>query len=147
MTQQNPPAKVSKPIPEIDEAWAPFFEGARRGELMIGRCKDCGTWLAPGAAICAECLSESVQWAKASGKGTLFTFALMHQRYHPGFDPEIPYNVAVVELAEGPRFGTNIVGVANKDLWVGMPVEVTFERASEKVSLPKFKPAAGAAKH
>ena len=65
----------------------------------------------------------------------------MHQRYHPGFVDDLPYNVAVVELEEGPRLNTNIVGVENEDLRVGMPVEVVFEELSDEVSLPKFRPA------
>jgi uncharacterized OB-fold protein len=142
MTTQKPPAKVPRPVPETDEAWAPFFDAAKRGELMVRRCKGCGAWLGIDKTICPECLGDRVEWAKASGKGTLFTFGLMHQRYHPGFESEIPYNIAVVELAEGPRFNTNIVGCANKDLRVGMAVEVTFEKVSDKVTVPNFKPAA-----
>ena len=68
----------------------------------------------------------------------------MHQTYHPGFSGDGPYNVAVVELEEGPRLNTNIVGVANEDLKVGMPVEVIFEAASDEVSLPKFQPTSDA---
>jgi uncharacterized OB-fold protein len=132
------PAK--KPIPESDEEWQPFFDGARRGVLMIQQCTQCSTSLAPGTILCIECLSESLRWVQASGRGTLFTFGVMHQTYHPGFSREVPYNVAVVELEEGPRLNTNIVDVANEDLTVGMPVEVTFEAVSDKVSLPKFRP-------
>ena len=112
-----------KPVPESDEEWQTFFDGARRGELMIQQCTQCSTSLAPGTAVCTECLSESLNWVQASGRGTLFTFGIMHQTYHPGFAGDSPYNVAVVELEEGPRLNTNIVGVPNEDLKVGMPVE------------------------
>lgn len=120
---------------------APFFDGAKRGELVIQRCKDCRAYLAPGAILCTECLSESLEWVRASGRGTLFTFGIMHQRYHPGFFGEIPYNVAVVELEEGPRLNTNIVGVANSALTIGMRVVVTFDKLAPDVAVPKFKPA------
>ena len=130
-----------KPVPEPDEISRPFFEGTLRGELMLQRCADCGTFLALGSRLCTQCLGERLEWTPVSGRGTLFTFGIMHQRYHPGFAAETPYNVAVVELAEGPRLQTNIVGVKNEDLRVGMPVTVTFERVSEAVALPKFKPA------
>ena len=109
MTTASP--KPTRPIPEIDDAWSPFYDGAKRGDLMIPRCTACKTWLALGAAICPECLGDKIDWAKASGKGKVFTFALMHQQYHPGFAPEIPYNVAVIELAEGPRINANLVGI------------------------------------
>src|SRR5436190_21819113 len=103
----------SKPIPQPDDASRPFFEGAQRGELIIQRCTTCGAYLAPASRVCTECLSESLEWSPVSGRATLFTFAIMYQRYHPGFFDEIPYNIAVVELEEGPRLNTNVVGVAN----------------------------------
>jgi uncharacterized OB-fold protein len=130
-----------KPIPEPDEASQPFFEAALREELVLPRCTDCGFFLSLGSRLCANCLSESIEWASVSGRGTLFTFGIMHQKYHPGFASDIPYNVAIVELEEGPRLQSNIVGIANEELRVGMPVVVTFERLSEDVALPKFRPA------
>ena len=68
-----------KPVPESDEEWQPFFDGARRGVLMIQQCAQCSTSLAPVAPVCTECLSESLTWVQASGRGTLFTFGIMHQ--------------------------------------------------------------------
>ena len=133
--------RPAKPVPQPDDLSRPFFEGANRGELMLQKCGDCGAWLAPGSRACSECLGESLTWQAASGQATLFTFAVMHQRYHPGFADELPYNIAVVQLDEGPRLSTTIVGVANDDLRVGMPLTVTFEQAGEGVTLPKFRPA------
>jgi uncharacterized OB-fold protein len=141
--QPPTPAPAAKPVPEPDEASRPFFEGALRGELLLPRCVDCDYFLHLGSRICTQCLGENIAWTPVSGRGTLFTFGIMHQKYHPGFYAEIPYNVAVVELAEGPRLQTNIVGVRNEDLRVGMPVVVTFERVSEEVALPKFRPSEG----
>jgi uncharacterized OB-fold protein len=129
-----------KPVPQPDDVSRPFFEGAQRGELRIQRCDGCGAYLTPGSRLCTECLGEALSWTAASGRATLHTFAIMYQRYHPGFAEEIPYNIAVVELAEGPRLNTNIIGVANADLRVGMPLEVTFAEQGEGVVLPKFRP-------
>ena len=130
-----------KPVPEPDDVSQPFFEGARHGVLMIQRCTGCGAFLAPGSRVCTECLDESLEWVEASGRGTLFTYAIMHQRYHPAFYDEVPYNIVVVELDEGPRLNTNIIGVNNDALRVGMPLRVTFEALSDEVSIPKFRPA------
>src|SRR5215213_817497 len=143
-SRRNPMTQVvdtpSKPVPEVDEQSRPFFEGALRGELMLQHCADCGAYLALGSRVCTECLGENLEWRPASGRGTLFTFGIMHQKYHPGFFAELPYNIAVVELAEGPRLQTNIVDVKNDELRVGMPVAVTFEPVNETVALPKFRP-------
>ncbi|MGD9895376.1 MAG: Zn-ribbon domain-containing OB-fold protein [Dehalococcoidia bacterium] len=129
-----------KPIPQPDDPSRPFFDGAQRGELMIQRCTACEASLAPGSRACTECLHEALAWVPASGRATLFTYAVMHQKYHPGFYDDLPYNIAVVELDEGPRLNTNIIGIANEELRVGMPLQVTFEDVGEGVRLPKFTP-------
>jgi uncharacterized OB-fold protein len=90
---------------------------------------------------CDRCWSADITWVPASGKGTLYSFTLMHQVLHPGFAAEVPYNIAEVNLAEGLRITTNVVGCPNSDLQIGMPLEVTFEDITNEVSLPKFKPA------
>lgn len=129
-----------KPIPIPNEASRPFFDGAREHRLLIQQCTTCGAVMWPVKSRCNNCLNPTVTWVQASGKGTLYTFALMHQVYHPGFADEVPYNIAQVDLAEGLRVMSNIVGCSNADLEIGMPLEVTFEDISDEVSLPKFKP-------
>ena len=129
---------IPKPLPEPDEASKPFWDGSLENKLMLMRCTDCGTWRLPSRKHCDECLSEAVEWRQASGRGTVRTFGIMHQRYHPAFAAELPYNLVIVELEEGPRFPTNIVGTPNDDIRVGMPVEVDWEK-HEDVALPKFR--------
>ena len=126
-----------KPLPEPDEASRPFFEGAMAGRLMLMHCADCGTWRLPSRQHCDACLSSNFTWEAASGRGTVRTFGVMHQRYHPGF--VTPYNVTIVELEEGPRIPTNITGAANEEIHVGMKVTVDFEQ-HEDVALPRFRP-------
>ncbi|MCC6382911.1 MAG: Zn-ribbon domain-containing OB-fold protein [Dehalococcoidia bacterium] len=129
----------SKPLPEADEASRPFYDGALAGRLMLMRCDDCGTVRLPSRRHCDRCLSTETTWVQASGRGSVRTFAVMHRVYHPGFADEVPYNIAVVELAEGPRIVSNLVGVSNADIRLGMPVEVEWERHND-VALPKFRP-------
>lgn len=130
---------VDKPLPQPDELSRPFFDGARQHRLMIQRCRDCKTYQLPGRLICDECLSESLEWVEASGRATVFSFVIMHQRYHPAFARDVPYNVAMVELEEGPRLITSIAGASNEEIAVGMPVSATFERVTEDITLPKFR--------
>lgn len=140
MTTQTEPAR---PAPVPDEVSAPYFEGARNGKLMLMRCLACGAWRFPARDRCDRCWSTETEWAQASGEGTLFSFVLMHQVYHPAFAREVPYNVAVVELAEGIRLTTNIVDCPNEAIHIGMPVQAVFEPVSDTVALPKFRPARG----
>lgn len=137
MTQQPP----AKPAPTPDAESQPFFDGANRGVLMIKQCNACKVKLHPTTEFCPECLGDDLGWVEASGKGTLHTFGLMHQNYHPAFTAELPYNVSVVELEEGPRLNTNVVGIDDDKLEVGMALEVVFEQFEGGVKLPKFQPA------
>jgi len=130
---------VPKPVPEITPDMAPFWAAARRHELVVQRCTDCGARRFPARDICSRCLSRAAEWVPVSGRGTVFTLAIMHQRVHPGLEP--PYAVVVVELAEGPRLLSNVVGVGPHDVRIGMPVEVVFEDVTPDVTLPKFRPA------
>ncbi len=126
-----------RPVPVPDEASAPFFDGAARGELMFQRCGSCGAFMWPVKPRCVECFSGEVEWTPASGRAELYSFVVVHQRY-PGF--EEPYVVATVETPEGVRFNTSIVGADPGGLEIGMLVEVVFERVSGDVVVPKFKP-------
>jgi hypothetical protein len=128
-----------KPIPEPDESSAPFWEGSLKGELRLMRCSVCNTVRLPSRKHCDQCLSDEYEWVVASGKGTLRTFGIMHQRYHPGFADELPYVVAIVELEEGPRLPTNLVEMGDRDPTVGMPLEITWDKYDD-VALPKFRP-------
>ncbi len=140
----TPPAK---PVPIPDAASAPFFDGALDGTLMLRRCRACDTYMSPVAGIgapvrprCVACFSGDLEWAPSSGRATLYSFVLMHQRYDEAFAAEIPYNIAVVETEEGARLTSQVVGCPNDALQIGMALEVTFERMSETVAVPKFRP-------
>jgi uncharacterized OB-fold protein len=130
---------TNRPIPTPDERSAEFFRAAKEGRLLIKRCTNCGRNLAPQREACDACTSEALEWAQASGKGSVYSFVVMHQVLHPAFRDEGPYNVAVVELDEGPRIVTNLVGVANADIRAGARVEAVFEDLSDDVAVPKFR--------
>lgn len=137
MTTSTP----ARPAPTPDEASAPFFDGAREGRLMLMRCRACAAWRVPARDRCDVCWSTDTEWAQASGRGTVYTFGIMHQVYHPGFAADVPYNVAVVELEEGVRMMSAIVGCAAEAIRVGMPVAAVFEPIGNGVTLVKFRPA------
>jgi len=132
----------TKPIPTITAELRPFFDAAKRRELMVQRCRSCQTLRFPAREICSQCLSREVEWVAVSGRGEVFSYNVMHQVYHPGFATEVPYAVVVVQLDEGAKMISNLVGVAPQDIRIGMRVEVVFEDVSDEVTLPKFRPAA-----
>ena len=138
MTQQAQ-RPLPTPQPESDEYWA----AAARGELLIQACTDCGESQFYPRNFCTACGGRNVAFKKASGKATLYTFAIVHQPPHPGFAGDVPYIAAIVELEEGVRMPTNIVGVEPdpENLSIGMRLSVEFETVSDGVVLPKFRPA------
>jgi uncharacterized OB-fold protein len=132
--------QASKPIPRITPELIPFFEAAKLGRLIVQKCDNCGTLRFPPNPQCSRCLSTASSWIEVSGRGEVYSFNVMHQVYHPGFAPDIPYAVVVVKLEEGTKLLSNLVGIKPSEIRCGMPVEVVFERLSDEVSLPKFRP-------
>jgi uncharacterized OB-fold protein len=132
---------AAKPLPIVSEYNRPFWEGARRHELRIQRCNTCRKSWAPNGPVCPHCFSEDYTWDKTDGRGKIASWVVFHKVYHPAFAREVPYNVAFVELTEGPRIISNIVGVKNKELRIGMPVEVVFDDVNDEISIPKFRKA------
>jgi len=136
-------ADYKKPLPNINNPnTKPFWEAARRHELRAQRCPDCTFVRYPAAKFCPECLAENDEWVALSGKGKVWSFGVYHHVFSPAFKDDIPYNAALVELDEGPRMITNIVGVPNEAITVGMPVEVAFDDVTDEVTLVKFRPPA-----
>jgi uncharacterized OB-fold protein len=130
------------PIPVPTPETRPFWEAARRHELSIQRCRACGRHVFYPRAACPHCFAADLEWRRVSGRGTLHTFTVVH-RGQRGFPLAAPYVIAIVELDEGPRMMTNLVGVDADParLRIGMPVEVVFEDVSPEIALPRFRPA------
>jgi uncharacterized OB-fold protein len=131
---------TERPLPAITPETRHFWEGAKSGELRLQKCAACSHVYFPPRPFCPKCASRDVNVMRASGKATLYSYVI-HHRAVPGFTP--PYSIAVVELEEGPRMMTNIVGIEQtpQALQLDMPLEVVFERMSEEISLPLFRPA------
>jgi len=136
----------TRPIPQADQESREFFEGARRRELMLMRCRQCGAWRLPSRPRCPDCWSTDTEWAKASGRATLYSFGIMHQKLHPQFAEETPYHFAIVELEEGPRMVSDVVGCAERELLVDMPLVAVFDDVADDATIVRFTPPEPAAK-
>jgi len=130
---------IAKPLPNISDFNRPFWEGAKKHEFCLQRCNQCSKVWAPNGPVCPFCFSTDYRWDKLSGRGKIASWVVFHKLYHPGFAADVPYNVAFIEMAEGPRIIANIVGTPNKDLHIGDPVEVTFEDVTADISIPRFR--------
>lgn len=125
------------PLPET----RPYWEAARRHELVLPYCRPCGAFFFYPRALCPTCLSADVEWRRVSGRGRLHTFTIVH-RGPRDFPLGAPYVLAMVELEEGPRLMTNLVDVPADpaSVQIGMPVEVVFFDVSDAAALPHFRP-------
>jgi uncharacterized OB-fold protein len=132
--------EYNKPIPNMNGDSEEFWAGCKAHELRFQKCKACGHVRWPPSIICPMCYSKDTKWIIAEGKGKVYTFVVYHVAYDPGFENNLPYVVADVELKEGPRLLTNIVGCRPDEVKYEMPVKVTWEDITEEFSLPKFKP-------
>ena len=127
---------IPTPTPETKHYW----DGAKDGKLILQKCNDCSANYFPPRPFCPKCGSRSVKEFQASGKGSLYSYVINHLP-SPGFTP--PFAIAVVELEEGPRLMSNIVECEQtpEALELDMPLEVTFEKLNDDITLPQFKPA------
>ncbi len=128
------------PLPQPDAMTRPFWEACRRRELQVSRCGDCGHLFLPPGPCCPRCWSTQLAPRVVSGEGHVFSFAVYRRTYHAAIPA--PYVVALVELVEGPRLISNLVGCAPEEVRVDMPVLVHFEDVGE-FTLPRFRPASG----
>jgi uncharacterized OB-fold protein len=134
----------TKPLPPIDEHNRHFFDAAKNGRLELPRCDNCGSFHTYFEPWCNKCNHQGVHWERLSGRGKIWANCRFHKVYFKGFEGEVPYNVAMVELEEGPRLITNIVDLptgALGEMPIGMEVEAAFEPVTDEITLIKFRPA------
>jgi uncharacterized OB-fold protein len=129
--------RARKPVPRPSPESLPFWEAAQEKRLLLPRCNTCGQFFFPPSQRCRHCLSPDVAWAESKGKGRIYSFVVYHRSYHPAFEADIPYVVAIVELDEGVRLLSNIVGVPPEDVRCDARVRVTFEQR-DGASIPIF---------
>jgi len=137
----RPSAGTTIPLPVPTPDNAGFWEACRHHELRLQYCARCGAVRHPPRPTCPQCVSFDFEWRRASGRGIVYTFTIVHGPTLAAFQASAPYNVVVIQLVEGPFFVSNLVGCSADRITVGMPVEVVFEDVSDTVTLPKFRPA------
>lgn len=133
--------KPQKPLPRPAPESVPYWEAAANHRLELPRCKVCGKYWFPPSRSCPHCLATDFAWTPVSGRGKVFSFVVFHRVYHPAWEGEVPYVVALIELDEGPRLLSNVVGIPVDDVRCEMPVKVVFDDVAPGVALPKFTPA------
>jgi len=141
MTADEADDELPTPKPRVTPETERFWEATAEGRLLLKRCADCGECHHYPRSRCPFCSSDDTEWTEASGDGTVYTYTVTHQNGEP-YDEATPYVLAYVELEEGPRMMTNILGVEPDDVSVGQDVTAVFDETDgdEDISLPRFAP-------
>ena len=136
--------EVERPIPQpITPESKPYWDGMKESKLMLPKCQDCGKVHFYPRAFCPHCHSHNLTWVQASGKGTLYSFEILHRPFNRAVKVPTPYVLAMVELEEGPRMLSNLVNVEPdpKVVKCDMPVEIVYSKLTDDITIPLFQPA------
>ena len=129
-----------KPLPIVTVENRPFWEGCQQGKLLLQYCTACHQHQFYPRLYCMQCGSTALRWDEASGQGVIYSYTIIRQNKSPEFVNDTPYNVAIVQLQEGPRMLSDIVEIDPGELRVDLPVTVVFERVTDMITLPRFRP-------
>ena len=139
MSGELPDGAKPRPAPIPDAESAPFWAGTVEGQLLVQECSMCGQRQLYGRSLCTNCHSSALSWIESAGKGTIYSRTIIHQNPNRSFKHMIPFVVALVDLDEGPRLMTNIVGAPPEAVEIGARVRVKFEPVSDAAAVPLFE--------
>ena len=135
-------ADPTRPLPSLKELDTQhFWRATKQHRLEYQRCDDCGAVVFHPRAHCTSCLGRSLSWRLSKGLGTVYSYSVIRQSYHPFFRSKVPFAVAWIDLDEGPRILSNLTGVADpaREVRIGMRVSVEWEEHDE-LAIPLFRP-------
>jgi uncharacterized OB-fold protein len=134
-------ALFNRPLPTITEDHAQFWRAAKERRLELQRCNRCHEfWYYPGP-VCHFCSSTDFTWTPVSGRGTIYSYSVLHRAKGNQFEDDVPISVILVRLEEGPVMMSNLVDYDDEDLRIDAPVVVDFDDVNDEVTVPIFRPA------
>lgn len=129
----------AKPLPEPSIDSKPFWDGLKQHRILLQTCTNCGKKRHYPRPVCDACHSMDSEWTEASGRGTIYSWTETHHPFHIGFKAEVPYILVTVDLEEGVRLQSQLIGARLQDLKIGLPVQAVFADAAEGIVLPYFR--------
>ncbi len=133
-------SKVLRNMPPVNPETAEFWQGCRDHRLLLQHCVDCKHQQFYPRLVCSQCSSRKLEWLEASGLAKVESFTVMRMAISPAYAEDLPYVVAIVRLAEGPKMMTNIVNTDPDTVSIGLEVSVKFRAYSDDVTVPVFSP-------
>src|SRR5262245_13040704 len=132
----NPQSTMEKPFPIITPDSAPFWDGCRDGQLFLQRCAACESWRYPPTPARSRRGSLESQWSPVSRRGAVYSFVVYRRAFHPAYADEIPYAVALVNLAEGVRMVMRVAECPVDAVTIGMEGGIHFRKVTEEIWVP-----------
>ncbi|MBV1906976.1 MAG: Zn-ribbon domain-containing OB-fold protein [Pseudomonadales bacterium] len=133
--------EIKRPLPRVNELdTKDFWTATKQNEFRYQQCDSCATVIFYPRRHCTGCTSGKLQWKVSAGKGTVYTYSVVRQSYHPFFRTVAPYTVAWIDLDEGPRILSNVIGISADEVSIGLRVQIEWEE-HEELHIPLFKPA------
>jgi uncharacterized protein len=130
---------VEKPVPAQTHDSRKFWFSCSRNKLILQRCAECATTQYYPRSICMNCGSGNIEWVDSPGKGTVYSYTVIHRAPSAAFGKDTPYVLAIIQLVEGPRMMSNIVDCDPADVRIGSEVEAGFEKRAEDIGVPVFR--------
>jgi uncharacterized OB-fold protein len=127
------------PVPDLDTQ--PFWDGCRVDRFLVPECASCGARRWPPGPMCPVCQSTETRWIESSGRGTVYSWLVVHHPVNPVLVDQVPYVVAMIDLEEGVRVVGNVEACDPDAVSAGMPVAVFFEDHEDGMRIPNFRPA------
>ena len=137
MMEYNPAIPLLRPHIDLDNQG--FWEATKQHKLVFQKCKNCGLLVHRPRPMCPRCNSMEKEWAPSTGRGVIYSWVNFVYANAAYSGIRLPYFVVVVEIEEVVRININMYNANGEDIYIGMPVEVTFDDISEDLTLPKFK--------
>ncbi len=129
---------MSRILPRPTALSQPYWDSCRQGVLLLQQCQECGDFQFYPRIMCSSCGGDDLHWQAVSGKGSVASYTIVRRGITA--DYPAPYVVALIDLQEGPRMMSSLIGVAAESVRVGLPVEVTFTDWSDEIAVPEFRP-------
>jgi uncharacterized OB-fold protein len=136
----NTQAHEGRHLPRPTPLSQPWWDACRKGELLLQRCSGCGHAQFYPRIICTACGHDAVEWVRASGLGTILSYTVIRHPVSPAYQADVPYILALVELEEGAVMMSTIADCEPEVATIGMPVEVSFEKWTDTITMPRFQP-------
>ena len=130
--------ELQKVLPPETEVSRPFWEGCKAGELRMQHCSSCDRFQFYPRIVCSDCGSKDLEWLPVSGRGVIASFTVVRRGISRAYDA--PYVVVLIDLAEGVRMMSSLVGAEAESVSVGAAVQVEFEDWGQGYRLPVFRP-------